>query len=375
MKKVLLLSVSAGGGHNSAASAIQVSLEKLGLDVSVVDALKFVNPVLDKVVTHGYENSAKYAPKTWGAMYKISSGKASKEELDILIRRMIGNKMFSLTQEKKPDVIIATHPFPTAALMKYKEDGSLRIPIISLLTDYTVHPAYIQKDVDAYIVGDEDVGYLLRNAGIERSKIYPFGIPISDDFMNTDRVNTVKQQLKLEDKFTVLLMGGSFGAGNMKKCLLELLNSDHDFQIVVVTGRDLSLKEHLEKLLYEIKPAKTVRILGFTRDMPQLLSIADALVSKPGGLTTTEAIMKAVPLVIPYYIPGQEADNAAFLLNNGLALKTFKSYPLATLIEILIDYPERRMEIVKRMESRRKFNASEKIADLAMRLIEKNSEK
>lgn len=375
MKKILLLSVSAGGGHNSAARAIKDSLEEAGCEVSMIDTLKFASPILDRIVSGGYEKSAKYIPRTYGVMYKMAGKKPSKDELDQIVRRAIGRKILRLVQEMNPDAIIGTHPFPVMALMKYKEMGIVNIPIISLLTDYTVHPAYIQQNIDAFIVGDEDVVYLLKNAGIDPKKIYPFGIPISESFLCTNNTDSIKKQLQLENKFTVLLMGGSFGAGNMKECLLDLLSSSYDFQIVVITGRDRSLKEKLEKMMDEIKPEKTVRVLGYTKEMPQLLSFADVLVTKPGGLTTTEAITKAIPMVIPYYIPGQEEDNISFLLNNGLALKTFKNYSLSTIIEILMDHPERRQEIVDRMKERRKTDSAKKIADLTLKLIQDSENK
>jgi processive 1,2-diacylglycerol beta-glucosyltransferase len=372
MMKVLLLSASTGGGHNSAAKALKASLEAEGCACMVVDALKFASPVIDKIIAGGYETSAKYVPKTFGALYKMSSVKSNKDELDAIFRGMMGKKILNLINNTKPDAIVGTHPFPLMALMKYKEENRIDIPIISVLTDYTAHPTYIHKNIDAYIVGDEDVSYILMNAGVDKSKIYPYGIPISRDFFNTDKVDDIKRDLDLDDRFTVLLAGGSFGAGNIKDSLIELINSRYDFQIVVITGRDESLKEKLEKLMNEIKPQKTVRILGFTKDMPQLLSIGDVLVTKPGGLTTTEAIMKAIPLVIPYYIPGQEAENIDFLLNNGLALKTFKHYSLSTIIEILIDNPDRRQEIIDRMKKRRKPDSSQKTAELVISYIEKN---
>lgn len=371
MARILLLSTSTGGGHNSAANAIKESLENLGCEVLLVDALKFVSPMLDRLVAGGYEKSAKYIPKTFGALYKISS-KSRTKDLDVIVRQVIGRKILCLVQNSKPDAIVGTHPFPLMALMKYKEQGRINIPVISILTDYTAHPLYIQKYIDAYVVSDEDVCYMMEKSGLSEDRIYPFGIPVSTKFLDTDRVDAVKKRLLLEDKFTVLLMGGSFGAGNMGKSLLELLKSSYDFQIVVITGRDYDLRAKLENLVDRVGTNKTVRILGFTKDMPELMTIGDVLVTKPGGLTTTEAIMKAIPLVIPYYIPGQEEENVDYLLNNGLALKTSKNYPLSTIIEILMDNPDRRQEIVDRMVKRRKVDSSLKTAKLVMKLIEED---
>lgn len=371
MKKVLILTASAGGGHNSAAKAIKDALEDLGCETMVVDAVKFASPVLDKFVTSGYEASAKYIPNTYGSLYKMSGNKTRKQNLDVFVRQVMGKKIFHLVQAKNPDAIVCTHPFPTMALMKYKEQAIVDLPVISILTDYTAHPAYIQKNADAFIIGDGDVEYILKESGIPHEKIHPFGIPVSDNFLSTDRVETVKEQLQLKDKFTVLLMGGSFGAGSIKSSLIELLGSNRDFQIVVVTGRDRILKEKLEKLLDELKPKKSVKVLGFTKDMPELLTICDVLVTKPGGLTTTEAILKAVPMIIPYYIPGQEAENVDYLLNNGLALKTSRNYSLTTLVEILIDNPGRRQEMIDRMMKRRKLGSAVNTAQLVLELIEK----
>jgi processive 1,2-diacylglycerol beta-glucosyltransferase len=291
------------------------------------------------------------------------------------MRGMIGRKIFRLVQDTNPNAIIGTHPFPLMAIMKYKERGVIDAPILSVITDYTAHPAYMQKNIDAYITGDSDVSYVLKNSGIPGEKIYSYGIPISKDFLDTRSINAVREQLALEDKFTVLLMGGSFGAGNIKANLVELINSSYDFQIVVVTGRDHALKDKLEKLVKELNTQKSVHILGYTEDMPELLSIGNVLVTKPGGLTTTEAIIKGIPMVIPYYIPGQEQENVDFLLNNGLAIKTSKNYPLSTIIEMLMDSPWRMEEIAERMTRRRKTDSARKVAELAVDLIEKSESK
>lgn len=371
MKKVLLFTASAGGGHNSAARAVKDELDKLDCDTMIVDAVKFASPMLNTVITSGYEASAKYIPNTYGSIYRMSGGKTRKRNLDVLIRQVMGKKLYLLVQSRKPDAIVCTHPFPTMALMKYKEMGIINAPIISIVTDYTAHPAYIQKNADAFIIGDEDVEYILKNEGIPHEKIFPFGIPVSDNFLNTDRVEIVRDQLQLEDKFTVLLMGGSFGAGDLKGSMIELLNSSRDFQIVVITGRDHMLKQKLDKMISEIKPSKSVKVLGFTKDMPELMTLGDVLVTKPGGLTTTEAVLKAIPMIIPFYIPGQEAENVDYLLNNGLALKTSRNYSITTLIEILIDNPGRRQDIIDRMLKRRKLGSAANTAKLIADLVEK----
>ena len=128
-------------------------------------------------------------------------------------------------------------------------------------------------------------------------------------------------------------MGGSFGAGNIKDTLKELLEIDRDFQIIVITGRNETLKEKLGKSLEKYTIDKNISILGFTQDMNDILSAVDIIVSKPGGLTTTECLLKELPMIIPYYIPGQEEENMDFLSNCGAALRTSKKFTILCIIK------------------------------------------
>ena len=168
-------------------------------------------------------------------------------------------------------------------------------------------------------------------------------------------------------------MGGSFGAGNIKDTLEELISIDRDFQIIVITGRNKSLKEKLDKALISNENSinKNIRILGFTDKMNDLLSCVDILVSKPGGLTTTESLLKEVPMIIPYFIPGQEEENLDFLSNCGASLRTSKKYTLSVILKVLIDNPDRLEMTKQNIRSIKKLNASQDIAKLAFDILSK----
>ncbi|OPJ54706.1 MGDG synthase family glycosyltransferase [Alkalithermobacter paradoxus] len=372
MKKVLILSASTGGGHNRAAKALEESLLSRNIACETVDSLKFISPTIDKIISKGYEKSAIYTPKAYGKVYRISDLTVSKSEMNrnIFLKYMM-IKINKLISEKKPDAIIGTHPFPLMAVSKLKKKNKFNIPIISILTDYTIHSTWVQDEIDSYIVGDEFVKQLLIEEGIHKDKIHPFGIPIEKSFLNIKDINSVKKEFGLEDKFTVLLMGGSFGAGNVKDAFLDLLNVNHDIQIIVVAGRNESLKEKIEKIMQYRDIDKKVVLLSFTDKISELMSISDVLISKPGGLTTTEALLKEIPMIIPYYIPGQEEENIDFLLNNGLAMKTTPKYDLNVLIQILIENPCRLNNIKNNMNMIKKVDSSEKIADLILNSFNK----
>ena len=384
-KKVLIMSASTGGGHNRAAKAMKDEIEKKCIDgehitCEIIDSLKLINTTMDKIISSGYEKSAKYTPKAWGGVYKMSDANiVSKHEYKgNLFNTLLASKLKKLLKERKPDLIIGTHPFPMIALSTLKKKYPYRNafnsffvpPLISVLTDYTAHSTYIQDEIDYYIAGDEYVKEVLISEGVDGDKIKPYGIPVEKSFLEHREKSVVLEELGLApDKFTVLLMGGSFGAGNIKDTLKELLEIDRDFQIIVITGRNETLKEKLEKSLEKHDIDKNISILGFTQDMNDILSSVDIIVSKPGGLTTTECLLKELPMIIPYYIPGQEEENMDFLSNCGAALRTSKKFTISVLLKVLIDNPTR-MELLKNnIKSVKKQNTAEDIANLVSNIL------
>ena len=384
-KKVLIMSASTGGGHNRAAKAMKDEIEKKCIDgehitCEIIDSLKLINTTMDKIISSGYEKSAKYTPKAWGGVYKMSDANiVSKHEYKgNLFNTLLASKLKKLLKERKPDLIIGTHPFPMIALSTLKKKYPYRNafnsffvpPLISVLTDYTAHSTYIQDEIDYYIAGDEYVKEVLISESVDGDKIKPYGIPVEKSFLEHREKSVVLEELGLApDKFTVLLMGGSFGAGNIKDTLKELLEIDRDFQIIVITGRNETLKEKLEKSLEKHTIDKNISILGFTQDMNDILSAVDIIVSKPGGLTTTECLLKELPMIIPYYIPGQEEENMDFLSNCGAALRTSKKFTISVLLKVLIDNPTR-MELLKNnIKSIKKQNTAEDIANLVSNIL------
>lgn len=384
-KKVLIMSASTGGGHNRAAKAMKDEIEKKCIDgehitCEIIDSLKLINTTMDKIISSCYEKSAKYTPKAWGGVYKMSDANiVSKHEYKgNLFNTLLASKLKKLLKERKPDLIIGTHPFPMIALSTLKKKYPYRNafnsffvpPLISVLTDYTAHSTYIQDEIDYYIAGDEYVKEVLISEGVDGDKIKPYGIPVEKSFLEHREKSVVLEELGLApDKFTVLLMGGSFGAGNIKDTLKELLEIDRDFQIIVITGRNETLKEKLEKSLEKYTIDKNISILGFTQDMNDILSAVDIIVSKPGGLTTTECLLKELPMIIPYYIPGQEEENMDFLSNCGAALRTSKKFTISVLLKVLIDNPMR-MELLKNnIKSVKKQNTAEDIANLVSNIL------
>ena len=396
IKKVLIMSASTGGGHNRAARAIKEELESrtidnMSIECEIVDSLKLVNNTMDKVISRGYEKSALYTPKAYGSVYRFSETTiASKNEFKTNpLTSLMARKFKHLLNESTPDLIIGTHPFPMIALSTLKKNNNIHSlsrsesfykstkvdipPMISVLTDYTTHSTWIQNEIDYYIVGHEYVKELLVYEGVDSEKVKAFGIPVEKSFLSHRDRETVLTELGLSpEKLTVLLMGGSFGAGNIKETLEDLIAIDRDFQILVITGRNEHLKDKLSKMLDSTIHNKNICLLGYTNKMNDILASIDALISKPGGLTTTEALLNDVPMIVPYFIPGQEEENLDFLTNCGAALRTTKKYSLPVLLKVLIDDPSRLDNLRKNIKSIRKFDSAVNISNLVVDILSSN---
>ena len=395
IKKVLIMSASTGGGHNRAARAIKEELESrtidnMSIECEIVDSLKLVNNTMDKVISRGYEKSALYTPKAYGSVYRFSETTiASKNEFKTNpLTSLMARKFKHLLNESTPDLIIGTHPFPMIALSTLKKNNNIHSlsrsesfykstkvdipPMISVLTDYTTHSTWIQNEIDYYIVGHEYVKELVYE-GVDSEKVKAFGIPVEKSFLSHRDRETVLTELGLSpEKLTVLLMGGSFGAGNIKETLEDLIAIDRDFQILVITGRNEHLKDKLSKMLDSTIHNKNICLLGYTNKINDILASIDVLISKPGGLTTTEALLNDVPMIVPYFIPGQEEENLDFLTNCGAALRTTKKYSLPVLLKVLIDDPSRLDNLRKNIKSIRKFDSAVNISNLVVDILTDN---
>ena len=397
-KKVLIMSASTGGGHNRAARAIKEELESrtidgMSIECEIVDSLKLVNNTMDKLISRGYEKSAIYTPKAYGSVYRFSETSiVSKNEFKTNpLTSLMARKFKHLLNECKADLIIGTHPFPMIALSTLKKNKNPHSlikaenlhksnyidipPMISVLTDYTTHSTWIQNEIDYYIVGHEYVKELLAYEGVNSKKIKAFGIPVEKSFLKHRNKDTVLKEFGLSpNKLTILLMGGSFGAGNIKETLEELLAVDRDFQILVITGKNEHLKDKLSKMLDSTVHNKKVCLLGYTDKMNDILSSIDVLISKPGGLTTTEALLNNVPMIVPYFIPGQEEENLDFLTNCGAALRTTKKYSLPVLLKVLIDDPSRLDTLRNNIISIRKSDSAINISNLVVDILNNNDQ-
>lgn len=366
MSKVLILTTSTGEGHNQAANSIGKTFEEKGYEVIQNDFLQSNSKVLTTAFVGGYMFSASILPKLYGIVYNITNTKFTTKLLSFVFL-FVKKKVLKYINEVNPDLILLTHPFSVSILGDLKKNG-LTIPTISIITDFMPHYSYINPNIDAYITGSEYTKRALIDSGINSDIIFPFGIPIRKEFFeNLPEINSTRD----EEYFNILLMSGSMGLKNISFVLKELLNNSNKLRITVVCGNNVTLKESLSKEYSRKIKDKKLHILGFSRDIDYLMEYSDLLISKPGGLTSTECICKGLPLLIPFVIPGQETENADFLTKNNYAFKIDSLLELNYVIDDLINNPTKLEDIHNNLNNLSSTYSLNDIVKLGSKLIER----
>lgn len=335
--KVLIATATAGGGHLAAASAIEDAWRALRPQDSIekLDLVKFFSPLHRKIHSGGYGTLVEHAPEIWGLLFSKTDDPKVVAKLNKLGRAFTPTSSLKLTkhiQRTKPDVIICTHYGPIPVLDRIAEklevqrsrrrdvteaDGYAPY-VVSVVTDFEAHALWMGKSVDLYCVAAEATCARLSARGAESESLAVTGIPISTKFASAVNDRDVRSRLGLrDDQPVVLLLGGGFGWGPISETLTELDKIESRFQTVVVCGRNAELRREVAAADWK----HPTHVFGFTTNMHELMCVADLVITKPGGLTTSEALASGLPMVIIHPIPGQEAANSDFLLQAGAAIK------------------------------------------------------
>lgn len=366
MKKVLILTTSTGEGHNQAANSLLDTFSQENFECIRHDFLGSNSKLLNSAIVKGYEISASKFPKIYGSFYYATDSIFLNKILRLIFNNN-SKKLHKLINLTKPDLIIGTHPLTVNIISKLKGKG-MNIPFISVVTDFKAHYSYVNPLVDAYITGSNYTKNSLIERGIDKDKIYALGIPIKESFFLKDENIP---HFKDDDYFNLLLMSGSMGLNNIYYVLNELLNNKNKLRITVVCGNNKALKNQITKKCSDNYPNKKLHILGFSKDIPYLMEYSDLLISKPGGLTVTEAIAKNLPLLIPFAIPGQEMENTEFLSSSGYAFHIDNLKDINKTIDYLIAHPETLDLIKDKLKTLSSTYSIKKIVDIGNNLIGK----
>ncbi len=315
-KKVLVVHASAGAGHKKAAEAVFNALKESGrYDAHFADVLDHTNPFFKSSYQKTYTYLVTKTPLIWALFFKLTDLRILRPLIRVL-RRILNSvtaKVFEkFLKNEQFDCIVSTHFFPNEVASHLKKEGTIASKVISVVTDFDVHSLWLGDGVDFYTGACSFTKEKLLSLGAASEKVVVTGIPTDKKFSLSPDKSQLRQKLGIkEGVFTVLVATGSFGMGPIES-LVEGLKG---FQVMVVCGNNQELFSRLKS-----KETELVKIFGLVNNMDELMAVTDTMITKPGGLSTSEALIKGLPMIFFSAIPGQEENNVKVLGRYGIGI-------------------------------------------------------
>ncbi|MBF0490554.1 MAG: hypothetical protein HQL15_08045 [Candidatus Omnitrophica bacterium] len=366
-KRILLLYISQVSGHRHGAVAIQKSLKALDPDCEIrsLNGFGYTYPLMEKIVNTAYMGVIKRAPKIWEYLYDNPKVIKASEKIKESIHKSSHKKFKPLFDEFKPDVVVCTQAFPCGMVADYKQVNNLSVKIIGVLTDFAPHLYWLHKGVDYYITPFEDAKKRYMNEGVKEGQIKVFGIPIRMKFAEKLDRDAVAGKLHLDVNIpTVLVMGGGQGLGPMKEAVKSLIGLNRPLQMIVIAGTNVKLLEWIKK--NQKKTAKRIIVYDYASNVDELMEVSSLIITKPGGMTTSECLVKGLPMVIVDPIPGQEERNSDFLVKSGIALRVDDKKKIGDSVQMLLNNPIKLQSMREAALKLAKPNAADDIARLVL---------
>ena len=329
-KKIIIFYGSFGGGHLSAAKALKAVLEdKYNCYVELVDGLEYVAPILNKISVSFYNAISRNTPKLWGAFY--NNANKDNSVTDIVLRqtlRWYRIRLYRIIKQVDPDQIICTHPFPAIMCAHITRKGKIQVPVSNILTDFEPHGLWyvLPEYLKYFFVPTEEMKKALMEKNIKDSQIHVTGIPINPVFSNKLSEKEIEEtleefQIPQDKKNFIFFGGGEFGLSNninieIFKTLTKKLP---EFHFVCISGKNPELYSMFEKAIQEENIENTT-LIKYTTNISKLMKVSSGIFSKPGGLTTSEALSQGLPMFMINPLPGQEVANQNYIENIGAGI-------------------------------------------------------
>jgi len=374
--RVLLLSASSGAGHVRAAQALEASFRARGdCTVEHVDAMNYVSKLFQNIYEKAYIAMVRRAPGMMGMLYDSTDQPWRHESRRLALDRLNTTPMVKLLNKIQPDLCVATHFLPAEIIAWLIAKKKLRTRNAIVVTDYDVHAMWLCRTVDRYFVAIPEAAEYLANIGVPRDKVRVTGIPVDPVFAAPlDRAEARNHFALDAHAPTLLVATGGYGVGPVEQLVGALLALQRPWQIVAIAGKSDKVRRKLESMAEAAGMLPTgkprLRPVGFTTEMDRYMAAADLLVGKAGGLTSSEAMSRTLPMALIEPIPGQEERNADHLLEAGAAIRCNNLPAAAWKIAALLD-DEPRMERMREAARRMgRPHAAADIAEEALRLVD-----
>jgi processive 1,2-diacylglycerol beta-glucosyltransferase len=325
-KCILVLSASVGAGHLRAAQAVELAIRQLDPTAMVenMDVLTLTNAAFRRLYGKAYLDLVNRAPHVLGYFYDLMdrpvSPRRKSDRLRYLVERLNLAAFVKYLEQQVWDVVVNTHFLPAEMLAHLRSQERFRAPHFTVTTDFETHRLWVNQPCDLYFTATQESAKNLEHWGVPPESLVVSGIPVHPAFSRLKPRQQCLQNQQLQgDRPVILQLSGGFGVGPVELLLKRLLEVTTPVEVVVVAGRNEELRRRLE--LVQPPPRHRLVVVGYTEHMDELMTAADVVVSKPGGLTTSEALACGAAMAVVNPIPGQESRNSDFLLENGAALK------------------------------------------------------
>lgn len=369
---VLILSASYGGGHNQVARALTqaLQLQEPGIQILTVDYCDLLFPFITRLTQFGYMQSIKHFPVGYALYYQATDKIASDSFWQKRLNRMGYSELILLVNRVKPRIVVSTFPLPAGVLSEMKESGELSVPLVTVITDYSVHSQWIHPYTDLYLVGSPEVANGLVERGIDPGRIAVTGIPILPAFCTKYHPSEVKREHGFDPTDQLILfMGGNDGIFGNLRFRTIMKDLPPTAKALIITG---SNQELYDKLLIAATKNSHIKVMKHVEDIAALMSASDVLVTKAGGITVSEALAKALPMVIYKPTPGQEEVNANYLWRHHAAIIAGGERRLKTAIQRVITDRNFQMRLKRHCEKIGRPDAALISAYMILRMIRPN---
>lgn len=304
----------------------------------VVDSYRYAS-TFHRVASNGYIGMVKVLPHLYRVIYDQAERATHVPAFRKWLHRYTALNLRQFVAQLAPDVVVCTHAFPCGVMAEYKREFLDAPAVVGVITDFVVHPFWIHRNIDAYAVATASMRQTLIARGVRPERIVVSGIPIDTRFGRRVDRRAARRKLGIApEKTTVLVMGGGVGIGPLENAIVGIDGLEHDVQIVVIVGKNPSLERRLAEAARGLK--HPVKVVGFVSNVYDYMQAADVLVSKPGGLTSSEALAAELPLVMLRPLPGQEERNTRYLEAGGAGVRVQNARELVHALDGLLANPQ-----------------------------------
>ncbi len=320
--RVLLMHITKTSGHHRATLALECALKILEPNVETmnINGFAYTYPILEKVVNRAYMSVIKNRPKIWDYLYDNPLIIKKTGNIKRMLNKAKHPKLAKLFNRFKPDCVVCSQAFPCGMVAEFKKRYNYPMKLVGVLTDFAPHHYWLHDQVDHYIVPTKEARNRLIRDGIAPERIKCFGIPIDPKFSKPVFKKEVFASLGFSPSIpTILIMGGGQGLGPIRSIVSSLANLESDFQLIVLSGTNKKGLKALNKI--KLPNKQRVKILPYVNNVNELMDVSSVIITKPGGMTTAESLVKGLPMIIVDPIPGQEARNTKLLLEKGIAVE------------------------------------------------------